>query len=44
MFLIGYISGVTTSLFAASIIIVLSKAYDRIKEKKDNAVNNTSTD
>lgn len=34
MFLIGYISGVATSLFAASIIIVLAKIYNRLNEKK----------
>lgn len=44
MFIFGYFIGVSSSIVAASIIIVLARAYDRIKEKKDNAVNNTSTD
>lgn len=40
-FLIGYVTGVGCSIVAASIIIVLSRAYDRIKDKR-NAFNNTS--
>jgi uncharacterized transporter YbjL len=41
-FALGYFTGVLSSLVAASIIIVLSKVYDRLKEKKQNAINHSS--
>ncbi len=42
MFLLGYFVGTGVTFVAVAIVVVLARAYDRIKEKR-NAVNRTPT-